>query len=158
MTRHHQGTLREFHSLTTPHPNEDFPPLNAISLPANWRNRIVPCQFGSFASHEVAQSCVPLGYGNKFKVPDLKPTMEWSLIGARGVISPFHIDSDGLGTVVIVLEGSKYWILATRSGERENLGSIDSLGPAWCPYYFNEGDVIDKFRFEAVHLQKGDML
>ena len=84
--------------------------------------------------------------------------MEWSLIGARGVISPFHIDSDGLGTVVIVLEGSKYWILATWSGERENLGSINSLWPAWCPYYFNKGDDIDKFHFKAVHLQKGDML
>jgi hypothetical protein len=84
--------------------------------------------------------------------------MEWSLIGGKGTISPFHIDPEGLGTVVVVLEGSKYWIVATRLGESDNLCSVDSLGPNWDPYSINEGDNVNRFRFEAVHLQKGDML
>ena len=66
--------------------------------------------------------------------------MEWSLIGGKGAISPFHVDSDGFGTVVVVLEGSKYWIVVTRFVDEENISSVDSLGPTWDPYFFNEGD------------------
>lgn len=84
--------------------------------------------------------------------------MEWSLIGGRGAISPFHIDSEGFGTVVVVLEGSKYWIMATKMGESDMISSVDSLGPTWTPYCLNDGDNANRFRFEGVHLQKGDML
>jgi len=84
--------------------------------------------------------------------------MEWSLIGSRGTVSPFHVDSDGLGTVVVILKGSKYWILATRLGEHDIICSVDSLGPSWTPYFVNEGNNVDRFSFEGVHLQKGDML
>lgn len=84
--------------------------------------------------------------------------MEWSLIGSRGTVSPFHVDSEGLGTVVIVLEGSKYWILATRFGKDDIICSVDSLGPTWNPYFVNDGDNVNRFSFEGVHLQKSDML
>ena len=144
--------------MTAPSLDEEFPPLNAISLPADQRNLHIPCQFGSFASHEVAQSRLPSEYKAKFDVSDLKSKLEWSLIGGRGAISPVHIDSDGLATVVVVLEGSKYWIVATRIEERESICAADSLGPNWNPYCINDGDKINRFRFEAVHLQKGDML
>lgn len=156
--RHHLGTLREFHKMTTPQTGGEFPPINAISLPADQRNLHIPCQFGSFASHEVAQSRLPSEYKAKFDVPDLRSKLEWSLIGGRGTISPLHIDTDGLGTVVFALDGSKYWILATGFGEHESVCTVDSLGSNWNPYYINDGDKIDRFRFEAVHLQKGDML
>ena len=147
--------MREFHAMTS---NGECPPLNAISLSANQRNLFVPCQFGSIASHEVAQSCVSSDYKTTFKVSDIKSKLEWSLIGGRGAISPFHIDSDGFGTVVVVLEGSKYWIVATQFGEDGNICHVDSLGPSWNPYFINDGDAINRFHFEAVHLQKGDML
>ena len=110
---HHQGTLWDFYKITTSIPEDEHPPLNTISLPASWRNLYIPSQFGSVASHEVAQSCMPPGYDAKFKVPSLKGHMEWSLIRGKGAISPFHVDSVGLGTVVVVLEGSKYWIVIT---------------------------------------------
>ena len=84
--------------------------------------------------------------------------MEWSLIEGRGAISPFYVDSVGLGTVVVVLEGSKYWIVITRMGEHEIISSVNSLGPGWNPYFINEGDYVKCFRYEGVHLQKGDML
>jgi hypothetical protein len=137
---------------------DECPPLNAISLPSHQRNLFLPCHYGSMASHEVAQSRLPDGYENKFVVPEVKSKLEWSLIGGKGAISPFHIDSDGFGTVVVVLEGSKYWIVATRLGDDDNIRSVDSLGPTWNPYFVNEGDNVDRFRFEGVHLQKGDML
>src|SRR5208282_5127454 len=156
--RHHQGTLREFHSITTSLPSEACPPLNAISLPSSQRNLHIPCQFGSMASHEVAQSRVSSHYQSTFATPDTKSHTEWSLIGGKGSISPFHIDSEGFCTVVVVLEGSKYWIVATRIGEQENLCAVDSLGSNWDPYLLNVGDNADRFRFEAVHLTKGDML
>jgi hypothetical protein len=110
------------------------------------------------ASHEVAQTRVPSPYASMFQVPDTKPHTEWSLIGGKGAISPFHVDSEGFATVVVVLEGSKYWIVATRIGEDDNICSVDSLGPTWDPYLLNEGDNVNRFRFEAVHLRKGDML
>ena len=110
------------------------------------------------ASHEVAQSRVPWSYETKFEVPNVKSQMEWSLIGGRSAISPFHIDSDGLGSVVVVLEGSKYWILATRLGEHDEICSNNSFGPGWNPYVLNKGDNAERFCFEGVHLQKGDML
>jgi hypothetical protein len=156
--RHHQGTLRKFHQMTAPDSNEQFPPLNALSLPAQHRNLTLPCQFGSLASHEVAQSRVPSSYEPTFDVPNLRSKLEWSLVGGKGAISPFHVDSDGLCTVVLVLEGSKYWIAATRMGEHDSISTVDSLGPDWCPYHINNGANVGHYRFEAVHLQKGDML
>lgn len=144
--------------MTTTPSNGECPPLNAISLPAHQRNLNIPSQFGSLASHEVAQSRVPSKYEKKFDVPNVKSKLEWSLIGGRGAISPLHVDSDGLGTVVVVVEGSKYWIVVTRFGEQEIICTVDSLGPTWNPYFINDGDKINGFRFEGIHLQKGDML
>lgn len=155
---HHQGTLRDLHRMSTTLSTEELPPLNAISLPAHRRNYYAPPQFGSLASHEVAQDRVPSDYAAVFDVPDIKMHMEWSLIGCKGAISPLHIDSVGLGTAVVVLEGSKYWIVITRMGEHSIICSIDSLGPDWDPYFINNGDNVKLFRFEGVHLQKGDML
>lgn len=144
--------------MTTSDSNEEYPPLNALSLPADVRNLNIPCQFGSLASHEVAQSRLPTQYRTRFDVPALRAKLEWSLVAGKGAISPFHVDSDGLATVVTVLEGSKYWIVATRVGGQDTISSVDALGPRWHPYYINEGDNVEGFRFEAVHLQKGDML
>ena len=100
----HWGTLRELHNMTETFSNKECPPLNAISLPAYCRNLYIPPQFGSVASHEVAQSQVPNQYETVFNVPGIKPQMEWSLIGIRGAIIPLHTDSDGLGTLIIVLK------------------------------------------------------
>ena len=158
LLRHHDGTLRDLHKMTTTLSNEECPPLNAISLPVRRRNLYFPSQFGNVASHEVAQSRLPPDYETVFEVPDIRSLMEWSLVGGKGAISPFHADSVGLGTVVVVLEGSKYWIVITRMGEHDIICSVDSLGPGWHPYFINDGDNVKRFRFEGVHLQKGDML
>lgn len=74
------------------------------------------------------------------------------------MISPLHIDDGGFVTVVLILEGGKYWIIGTRVGDTEDICSVDSLGPNWNPYVINEGNNVNHFRFEAVHLQKGDMM
>jgi hypothetical protein len=48
--------------------------------------------------------------------------------------------------------------MMTRMGDQEIISSVDSLGPRWNPYFVNDEDNIKHFRFEGVHLQKGDML
>lgn len=154
---HHQGTLRDLYKVAQDF-SDECPPLNAISLPAYRRNLYIPPRFGALASHEVAQSRVGQGYDNMFNVPDIKHVMEWSLIGTRGTVSPLHADSEGLGTVVVVLDGSKYWIVVTKFGEKEFICSVDSLGPRWDPYLICKENNADNYRFEGVHLQKGDML
>lgn len=156
--RHFQGTLRDLYEITTKFPPDTCPPLNAISLPASRRNLIFPSHWGSFASHELAQSRIPDSYATLFNVPYTREYTEWSLIGGKDAISPIHIDSEGLATVVLVLEGSKYWIVATQIKEDEDICSINTLGPDWDPYIFNQGDNGRLCRFEAVHLQKGDMM
>ena len=156
--RHHQGTLRELFNITQTFSNDECPPLNAISLPSYGGHLYPPPQFSCLASHEAAKSRVAPGYTHIFDVPDVKHQMEWSLIGTRGTISPLHADSEGLGTAVVILDGSKYWIVVTQFGEHKIICSVDSLGPAWDPYLINKGDNANRFRFEGVHLQKGDML
>jgi hypothetical protein len=60
--------------------------------------------------------------------------------------------------MVVILEGSKYWVLAIQIGEDDNLCLAKSLGPQWEPYLPNVGDNMNCFHFEVVHLQKGDLL
>lgn len=156
--RYFEGTLREFFHITTTFPSDTCPPLNAISLPAAFRNLLVPSKWECIGSHEVAQSRVPASYTTVFDVPDIRRLTEWSLIGGKDAISSMHIDAEGFATVIVVLEGSKYWIIATRLGDNEDICSVDCLGANWDPYLVNEGQNLSHFRFEAVHLRKGDML
>ena len=84
--------------------------------------------------------------------------MEWSLIGGKDAISSMHVDTEGFLTLVLVLEGSKYWIVRTQIGDDEDICSVDSLGPNWDPYLINKGSNSGCYQFEVVHLQKGDMM
>lgn len=110
------------------------------------------------ASHEVAQTRISSEYQIRFSPPDTKSHTEWSLIGGEGAVSPFHIDAEGTSTGVLILHGGKYWAFPTSFGDDDHISSVDTLGPNWDPYFFNQGDNVDRCRFEAVHLQKGDML
>ena len=156
--RHFQGTLRELYEITTTLPVDRCPPLNAIALPSAFRNLLVPSKWDCIASHELAQSRVPASYATLFDIPHTREHTEWSLIGGKDAISSMHIDAEGFGTLVLVLEGSKYWIVATQIGDDEDICSVDSLGPNWDPYIINQENDLSRYRFEAVHLQKGDML
>jgi hypothetical protein len=154
---HHSGTLREMHKLVQDL-GEECPPINTISLPGNARNLYIPFQFGSLASHKVAQSRVPSRYQKIFNLADTKEHTEWSLIGGKGAISPFHVDAEGLGTVINIHFGSKYCVFATRIGECESLCLVNSLGASWDPYAVNDEDIAKHFHFEGVHLRQGDMV
>lgn len=122
------------------------------------RTLFLPSQWGSIASHEVAQSRAPKTYTSVFDVPDLRDDIHWALVGAKRAFSPLHIDPEGFGTLVHVLYGSKYWMIVTKIGEDDDICSVDSLGANWNPYLINEGDNIERFQFEGVHLKRGDML
>lgn len=156
--RQFQGSLRELFDITTTYPTDSCPPLNAISLPSPFRNHLIPSQWDCIASHELAQSRVSASYATVFNVQDTRKHTEWSLVGGKDAISPMHVDSEGFGTVIVVLHGSKYWIIASKIGDDDDLCSVDSLGPNWDPYMVNQGANASRYRFEAVHLQKGDML
>jgi hypothetical protein len=93
-----------------------------------------------------------------FDVPGTRELTEWSLIGGKNAISSMHVNAEGFTTLVLVLEGSKYWIVATQIGDDEDICSIDSLGPNCGPYHINEGSNDGRHRFEVVHLRKGDMM
>jgi hypothetical protein len=69
-----------------------------------------------------------------------------------------QLHAEGFATLVLVLKGSKYWIVVTQIGDNEDICSIDSLTPNWDPYHINEGSNDGHYQFEAVHLQKGDMM
>jgi hypothetical protein len=64
-----------------------------------------------------------------FNVPGTRKLMEWLLIGGKDAISSMHVNAEGFTTLVLVLEGSKYWIVATQIGDNEDICSIDSLDP-----------------------------
>jgi hypothetical protein len=51
------------------------------------------------------------------------------LIGEKDAISSMHVNAEGFATLVLVLEGSKYWIVATQIGDDKDICSINSLGP-----------------------------
>ena len=91
------------------------------------------------AAHELAQSCILASYATLFNVLQTRELMEWSLIGGKDAISSMHVDAKCFATLVLVLEGSKYWIVATQIGGNEDICSIDFLGPNWDPYLINEG-------------------
>jgi hypothetical protein len=157
-TRHCQGTLCDLFEITTTFPTERCPPLNAISLPAGFRNLLVPSEWECIASHELAQSRVPASYATLFDVPGTRELTEWSLIGGKDAMSSMHVDAEAFTTLVLVLEGGKYWIVVTQIGDNESICSIDSLGFNWDPYHINEGSNDGCYQFEVVHLQKGDMM
>jgi hypothetical protein len=98
------------------------------------------------------QSHVPASYATLFDILGTRELMEWLLIGGKDTISSMHVDAEGFATLVLVLEGSKYWIVATQIGDNEDICSIDSLSPSWDPYHINEGSNDGCYQFEAVHL------
>jgi hypothetical protein len=157
-TQHFQKTLRDLFEITTTFPAKCCPSLNTIFLPAGFRNLLVPSKWECIASHELAQSHILASYVTLFDIPGTRELMEWSLIGGKDAISSMHVDAEGLATLVLVLKGNKYWIVATQIGDDEDICSIDSLGPNWDPYHINEGSIDGRYQFEAVHLQKGDMM
>jgi hypothetical protein len=86
-TWHFQGTLRDLFEITTTFPAENCPPLNAISLPAEFSNLLVPSKWKCIASHELAQSHIPASYTTLFNIPGTRELTEWSLIGGKDAIS-----------------------------------------------------------------------
>ena len=80
------------------------------------------------------------------------PDMRWGLAATKGARHWIHVDSDGLGTIVDVLCGGRWWLLFTPSKNFDltNFGDID--------HFFFDFDVTnppDHWDVEAVYLQPG---
>lgn len=153
---HHRGTLWDMEEICA-NLSEEWPLINPL-IKSKKEEPIHPLPIWKLSIARVAQSRLPSNYETVFKVPDLRGHLDWTIIGTRGTISPLHMDGEGMGTVIVILKGNKYWIFGTLNGKCHVIYSVDSLGPNWNPYAVNEGDNIACFCFKAVHLQKGDML
>jgi hypothetical protein len=78
--------------------------------------------------------------------------MRWGLAATKGARHWIHIDSDGMGTIVDVLCGARWWLLFTPAEEYDltNFGDIDQ--------FFHQFDVTKPpahWDVEAVYLQPG---
>ena len=108
---HHQATLQQFYQMTTTLSTKDCPPVNAIALPSYQRNLYVSSQLGSVAFHEVAQSCLPSRYPTAFKVPDIRPHTEWSLIRGKALSAHFTWTPKALGQLWLFWRGANIGLL-----------------------------------------------
>ena len=77
--------------------------------------------------------------------------LRWNLAATKDAFHPWHIDSDGYGTFVEVVAGSKWWIVAC---PKSNL-DIDIFNSTSC---FIDDASEDQFEIEAILLLPGSQL
>jgi len=83
--------------------------------------------------------------------------MRWALVSTSGTYSPWHLDCEGLCTVVEMKCGSKWWVIASpRPGEttQDFLMRIDTFMRNFDPFEPNS----EKWGCEAILLTPGTTL
>ena len=78
--------------------------------------------------------------------------LRWNLAATKDAFHPWHIDSDGYGTFVNVMAGSKWWIVA-RPRSPLNVDIFNTTS-AFMP----DDESVDKVDVEAILLQPGSEL
>jgi hypothetical protein len=86
----------------------------------------------------------------------------WGIASTRNASSWAHMDAQGVGTVIKVITGSKYWVLMTPKQQKRaakddgagNMNSIRAFGPGWSP----SGACEALWDHEGVLLREGDVL
>jgi hypothetical protein len=86
--------------------------------------------------------------------------MTWATASTRGATTWSHIDDHGMGTVIQVMAGYKYWVIHRPKYNDQgfplvDMGSIDAFNDrSW-----KEGDISDAcWEYEGVLLGPGDTL
>jgi hypothetical protein len=118
----------------------------------------------SLASNQIAWQHTRCSPG---MVPDNPPSdhLIWATTATKGATSWTHIDSNGLGTFVDNIVGSKYWVVMNRRREifedvtsaqnpLGDLSSMHALPKNWDPW----SAVGEAFEHEAVVLTPGSLL
>ena len=120
--------------------------LNGLSFQDPWAG----IQRTSFSSEAHALGAVYKQEGWIKKAPSVEH-LRWNLAATKDAFHPWHIDSDGYGTFVSVMSGSKWWIVA----RPKNRLNIDIFNTTSC---FLSDEIQDKVEAEAILLQPGSQL
>ena len=83
----------------------------------------------------------------------------WATAGTRDATSWLHIDDHGLVTIITVVTGSKYWVIARpkrgcNKGSDGDMGSSNAFGGGWEPHLACD----DLWDHEGILLEAGDIL
>lgn len=120
--------------------------LNALSFQDPWAG----IRRSSFSSDAHALSTVYNQEGWIRKSASIDH-LRWNLAATKDAFHRWHIDSDGYGTFVSVMSGSKWWMVA-RPKTRQNIDLFNTT----LPFVSNDGE--DKIEVEAILLQPGSKL
>ena len=126
--------------------SEDSKILNGLSFKDPWAG----IQRSSFSSDAHALCTVYNQEGWTKKAPSIDH-LRWNLAATKDSFHGWHIDSDGYGTFVNVISGSKWWIVA-RPKNRHNIDAFNNT------LAFLDGLSPDDIETEAILLQPGSEL
>ena len=132
--------------------SDDLKILNGLSFPDPWAGM----RRSSFSSDSYALA-IGLNQEGWPKRPAPIEHLRWNLAATQGAFHPWHIDSDGYGTFVNVITGSKWWIVARPKNSLN--AEIFNTTSIWLDTEFGQdksGENI--FDVEAILLQPGSQL
>ncbi len=114
-----------------------------------------PCVSGiqrtSFASDAHALAAI-FNQAEWLKRPVPFEHLHWGLADIKDSFHSWHIDSDGYGTFIDIMTGSKWWIVAhPKSNQKGNILNTISA-------FLEDDHVLDKVEVEAILLQPGSKL
>jgi len=96
--------------------------LNALYIPQPFESR----ERTQFASDIHALIATLNGMGWKPGMSLHNEDFRWAIASLKGAFHGFHLDSDGLGTFIQALFGSKWWILASpKPGSNADFAKIN---------------------------------
>lgn len=81
----------------------------------------------------------------------------WGLAATAGAFHTFHVDSNGLGTYISPVEGSKWWIVARPIGSLDH-STFEDVGFFLNKSFSVNGNGAGVFALEAILLEPGTTL
>ena len=125
--------------------------LNALDIPQPFESR----KRTQFASDIHTLIATLNGMGWKPGMSLHNEDFRWAIASLKGAFHGFHLDSDGLGTFIQALFGSKWWILASpKPGSNADFAKINTFLAG----NFNLDEVLEEWQLEAIILAPGSKL
>ena len=125
--------------------------LNALDIPLPFESR----ERTQFASDIYALIATLNGMGWKPGMSLHNEDFRWAIASLKGAFHGFHLDSDGLGTFIQAMFGSKWWILASpKPGSNADFAKINTFLAG----NFNLDEAPDGWQLEAIVLAPGSKL
>ena len=138
--------LGKVSDILTASQSPDSKILNGLSFQDPWAG----IQRTSFSSDAFALTTSYMQEGWRKKAPEISH-LRWSLAATKHAFHDWHIDSDGYGTFIDVISGSKWWIVA----HPKNVQNVDIFNTATIFMTYRNLEDLD---VEAILLQPGSEL